>query len=59
MNEDYQHVSTWSWSLERRLEYATERFEKTSEKYPGIAAMWLREVMMLETKILEKKQGDK
>jgi len=58
MTEDYQHVSTWSWSLERRLAYATERFEKTLEKNPGIAALWLREVEMLEMRIRKQLQGD-
>jgi hypothetical protein len=54
MNPDYQHVPPWSWSLERRLEYATNRWEKTVETHPGIAAQWLREVEMLENRIAQQ-----
>ena len=56
--ELYQHVPPWSWSLEKRREYATERFEKLVEKYPVLAQKWLREVEMLEKKILQRAQGD-
>lgn len=59
MTEEYQHVSIWSWSLERRLEYATERFEKTAEKYPRIAEAWLAEIESIERKIKQQKQGDR
>ena len=51
MMEIYQQVPPWSWSLEKRLEYATSRFDKLVNIYPVLAEKWLREVELIKTAI--------
>jgi len=57
MKELYQQVPPWSWTLEKRLEYATQRFEKLVEIYPALAEKWLWEVESLEMKIIKRDQA--
>ena len=43
--------------MEKRLEYATQRFEKLVEIYPALAEKWLWEVESLEMKIIKRDQA--
>ena len=53
-----QPVSSWAWSLEKRLEYAYARVEKTMERYPQIAQVWLTHIQQLEKQISAEKVVD-
>lgn len=51
-------VSCWAWSLEQRLAYAYARIEKTMDRYPEIAQVWLTNVQQLEKQIEAEKTVD-
>ena len=48
------------WSLQKRLDYAISRAEKTINKHPAIAEIWLKDIDNLQLQIanLEKSVVD-